>query len=56
VVAFRVFQPGGSAVVVLANLGTTPVPLPHGATVLLASADLPGDGTLPSDATVWLEG
>ena len=54
VVAFRSFQRDGSGVVVLANLGTDPVPLPDDATVLIASADLPGDGTLPSDTAVWL--
>ncbi|QAY71457.1 glycoside hydrolase family 13 protein [Xylanimonas protaetiae] len=55
VVAFRTAAAGETGAVVLANLGTTPVALPDGATVLLASADLPGDGTLPADVTVWLE-
>ena len=45
------FENGG--VVVVANTGDDPVPLPPG-TVLLASADLPGDGTLPPDATAWV--
>ena len=60
VLAFRVAGPdqdgAEGGVVVLANLGTTAVPLPDGAAVLLASADLPGDGTLPADVTVWLQG
>ncbi len=55
VVAFRVFPAdGGAGVLVLANLGTTAVPLPEGADALLASTDLPGDETLPADVTVWL--
>jgi alpha-glucosidase len=39
-------------VVVLANLGSTPVELPAGHEVLLASG--PVDTTLPADTTVWL--
>ncbi|MEU2773280.1 glycoside hydrolase family 13 protein [Streptomyces sp. NPDC007162] len=35
------------------NVSSAPVPLPPGE-VLLASVPLPLDGTLPSDATVWL--
>jgi alpha-glucosidase len=38
---------------VLANLGAEPVPLPVGATVLLASAELDADGRVPTDVTVW---
>ncbi|MBE1874234.1 glycoside hydrolase family 13 protein [Myceligenerans pegani] len=52
VVALRV---GG--VVVLTNLGTTPVALPDGAEVLIASgplADTPRGTGLPTDTTVWL--
>jgi alpha-glucosidase len=56
IVAFRVFQPDGGGVLVLANLGKTPVTLPDGAQALLASADLPADGTLPADVAVWLRG
>ncbi len=41
------------AITVLANMGTFPVPLPPGE-VLLGSAPLPDDGTLPADTTVWL--
>ena len=37
------------------NLGTEPVALPAGE-ILLASGELPGDGTLPADTTVWLRG
>ena len=46
VLAFR-----SAGITVLANAGTTSVPLPAGA-VLLASA--PVDGMLPPDTTVWL--
>src|SRR5690606_16501177 len=48
VVAFQV-----AGVVVLANLGGTPVPLPADAQVLVASGEL-ADGALPADTTVWL--
>jgi alpha-glucosidase len=45
-------------VLVVANLGGTPVPLPAGAQVLHASVDVPvasdGSVALPADATVWL--
>jgi alpha-glucosidase len=45
------------SVVVVANLGATPVALPADAEVLLASG-LPGDAPvgaeLPGDTTVWL--
>jgi alpha-glucosidase len=56
VVAFRTFHADGTGVVVLANLGTDAVALPADARALLASAELPGDGTLPPDVAVWLEG
>jgi alpha-glucosidase len=46
--AFR--RPGG--LVCLLNLSGAPLPLPEGS-VLLASDDV-ADGTLPSDASVWL--
>ncbi|TKV60412.1 glycoside hydrolase family 13 protein [Nakamurella flava] len=39
---------------VAANIGTTPVALLAGATVVHSSVELPGDGTLPPDTTVWL--
>ncbi len=48
VVAFR-----NRNVIVVANTGDAAVPLPPGQ-VLLSSVELPGDGTLPSDATVWV--
>jgi alpha-glucosidase len=38
---------------VIANLGATPVGLPAGAQVLLASDDLTEDGAVPTDTTVW---
>jgi alpha-glucosidase len=47
--AFR--RPGG--LVCLVNFSGAPIPLPEGQ-VLVASADV-GDGTLPDDATVWLQ-
>jgi alpha-glucosidase len=43
-------EPGFTCVV---NMGEAPVPLPPGE-VLLSSADLPGDGTLPADSAAWL--
>ncbi len=43
-------DPGFTCVV---NMGGAPVPLPPGE-VLLASVDLPGDGTLPGDAAAWV--
>ncbi|MFE0779118.1 glycoside hydrolase family 13 protein [Streptomyces sp. NPDC058861] len=36
------------------NLSDRPVPLPPHADVLLASDELPADGTLPPDTAVWL--
>jgi alpha-glucosidase len=48
--AFR--RPGG--LVCLVNLSGSALPLPEGR-VLLASADL-GDGVLPDDTAVWLQG
>ena len=44
-------------VVVIANLGTEPVPLPRGAELLLASGNLTAVGgvqAVPTDVTVWL--
>jgi alpha-glucosidase len=52
VVAFQV-----SGVVVVSNLGTSPLALPTGAEVLIASGDLvaSSDGVaVPTDTTVWL--
>jgi alpha-glucosidase len=46
------FRNGG--VLVVANLGPEPVPLPAGARVLLASGDLTADGgAVPTDVAVW---
>ncbi len=42
----------GSGLVVIANLGSTPVAAPRGGELLLASQDLV-DGCLPVDATGW---
>jgi alpha-glucosidase len=43
----------GEATLVVANLGAEPVSLPEGATVLVASGPLSGDGSVPTDTTVW---
>ncbi|MBN9376257.1 MAG: DUF3459 domain-containing protein, partial [Cellulomonas sp.] len=40
-------------VVVVANLGTTPVPAPTGLRVLLASTDVPDESQVPGESTVW---
>jgi alpha-glucosidase len=57
VVAFRNAGPLGSAdetaTVVVANLGSEPVPLPAGARVLVASGPLTDEGLIPTDTTVW---
>ena len=57
VVAFRNAGPLGSAdetaTVVVANLGSEPVPLPDGARVLVASGPLTSGGLVPADTTVW---
>lgn len=50
VVAFR-----NGDITVIANVGTAPVPLPAGTTVVLASSPLEA-GAIGSDTTVWLEG
>ena len=42
-----------AGVLVVANLGSGPVPVPAGAQVLLASGPLPG-GEIPVDTTAWL--
>jgi alpha-glucosidase len=42
-----------SGVTVIANVGSTPAPLPAEATVLAASGPLPG-AAVPGDTTVWL--
>ncbi len=38
---------------IAANTGTGSVPMPEGE-LLMSSVELPGDGTLPPDTTVWL--
>jgi alpha-glucosidase len=46
-------ESGSGSTLVLANLGTTAVPLPEGATVLVASGELGQDGSVPADTAVW---
>src|SRR5690606_38339735 len=53
VVAVRNTGEGRSAVVVLTNLGSEPVPVPEGHEVLLTSGPLT-DGAVPTDTTAWL--
>ncbi|HYN28538.1 MAG TPA: glycoside hydrolase family 13 protein [Dermatophilaceae bacterium] len=54
VVAFVVTSDSGRCrTLVLANLGAAPVSLPAGAEVLIASADLPESGAVPTDTAVW---
>jgi alpha-glucosidase len=48
VLAFR-----SGNVLVLTNFGSVPAELPAGATVLLSSEPLTGDGRVPQDVTVW---
>jgi alpha-glucosidase len=59
VLAFSVAAPGAPPVLVLANLGATPIALPD-LPVLVSSADAGGGGpaptSLPPDAAVWLAG
>ncbi|MFE2872926.1 glycoside hydrolase family 13 protein [Embleya sp. NPDC059259] len=43
----------GESLVCAVNLRAEPVRLPEYGAVLLAGADLPGDGVLPGDAAVW---
>ena len=53
VVAWRSEGADRADVAVVVNLGPSPVPLPMGARVLVASGPLPEDGTLPTDTAVW---
>ncbi len=53
VVAFANEHPEGGSVAVVANLGSIPVTLPAGAVVLAGSGALDGDGSVPTDVTVW---
>ncbi len=55
VLAFSVTS-ADAAVTVLANLGTQPIPLPAGATVLASSSSRTPGGWLATDETVWLKG
>ena len=43
----------GGDTLVVANLGSAPVALPDGATVVVASGPLTDDGLVPTDTTVW---
>jgi alpha-glucosidase len=54
VIAFSVTS-GDATVVVLANLGAEPLPLPVGSTVLASSQPLAPGSTLGTDETVWLD-
>ena len=53
VVAYRSKGSDRTDVSVLVNLGSAPVALPAGARVLVASAELAGDGAVPTDTAVW---
>jgi alpha-glucosidase len=48
----RFDRPGGLETIV--NLGSTPIELPGGRPILLASERLPESGQLPPDTAVWL--
>jgi len=52
VVAFVNGSADGERLLVVANLGAEPVPLPEGAEVVAASGPL-GAGLVPTDTTVW---
>lgn len=54
VLAFTVTSPEG-AVTVLANLGSAPVTLPDGATVIASSSPIEPVGLLGTDEAVWLQ-
>jgi alpha-glucosidase len=53
VVAFRSKGSDRADVSVLVNLGSAAVTMPPGAQVLVASEELPGDRTVPTDTAVW---
>ena len=53
VLAFTVSTPDGIPILILANLGTTAIPLPEGAQVIVASDVLLGVNVVPGDVTVW---
>ncbi|WP_409483449.1 glycoside hydrolase family 13 protein [Arsenicicoccus dermatophilus] len=57
VVALAVTAEGvAGRLLVVTNLGSTPVGLPAGAGLLVASGPLTADGLVPTDTTVWLVG
>jgi alpha-glucosidase len=54
VVALENRDPEGQhSTLVVANLGSEPVALPDGLTVLIASGPLTAEGLVPEDTTVW---
>ncbi len=55
-VAFRSTGAHRPDVTVLVNLGAAPVPLPHGARVLVTSGKLAAEGSVPTDTAVWFTG
>jgi len=54
VLAFVNASAAGDRVLVITNFGAEPVAIPEGAQMLLSSGPLDHDGTVPTDATVWL--
>jgi len=54
VVAFANERAGDAHIGVIVNLGAAPLPLPAGASVVLASGGLHDDGALPTDTTAWV--
>jgi alpha-glucosidase len=56
VLAFTASAPGDRAILVLANLGASPVRLPDGATVRVASSPgVPTEDGVPIDTAIWAE-
>ena len=56
VLAFTTPAADGSTVLVLANLGSSPVPLPDGARVLVASSsEVSAERGVPIDTAVWAD-
>jgi hypothetical protein len=56
VLAFDVTTATGSAIRVIVNVDREFVPLPDGASVLVASADVDPERGVPTDCAVWLSG
>ena len=54
VVAFANAPASCEPVLVITNLGPTPVALPAGAQRLLTSGPLSSEGLVPTDTTVWI--